>query len=128
MRKHENFCRALNNLKEIQTKSPPFDTITTAGMVALFEICFEQSWRATKEFLERQGVNEKIGSPRAIIKQAFAAGLIDDEQLWLEMLAARNDVAHSYNEAVALKIIAACKEKFIALFESLKETLADNWS
>ena len=128
MRKHENFCRALTNLKEIQTKSPPFDTITTAGMVALFEICFEQSWRATKEFLERQGVNEKIGSPRAIIKQAFAAGLIDDEQLWLEMLAARNDVAHSYNEAVALKIIAACKEKFIALFESLKETLADNWS
>ena len=62
------------------------------------------------------------------IPNCLAAGLIDDEALWLEMLAARNDVAHSYDEAIALKIITACKEKFIALFEALKETLADNWS
>ena len=128
MRKYENFCRALTNLREIETKSPPFDTITTAGMVALFEICFEQSWKAIKEVLLRHGVNEKIGSPRLIIKQAFAAGMIDNEALWLEMLAARNDVAHSYNEEIALAIISASKEKFIPLFEALKREIDENWS
>ena len=103
MKKFENFCRALNNLKEIEGKSPPYDAITTAGMVALFEICFEQAWKAMKEILERHGVGEKkIGSPKMIIKQAYAAGMIDDENLWLEVLAARNNVAHSYNEEVAL--------------------------
>ena len=129
MKKFENFCRALTNLHELETKSPPYDTITTAGMVALFEICFEQSWKAMKETLEHHGVgNKKIGSPKMIIKQAFAAGMIDDEELWLEMLTARNDVAHSYNEEVALEIIDASKTKFIALFEALKSELETNWS
>ena len=129
MKKFENFCRALTNLHEIETKSPPYDATTTAGMVALFEICFEQSWKAMKERLERHGVGEKkIGSPRMVIKQAFAAGMIDDEELWLEMLTARNDVAHSYNEEVALEIIDASKTKFIALFEALKSELETNWS
>lgn len=129
MKKYENFCRALINLKEIETKSPPYDTITTAGMVALFEICFEQSWKAIKETLERHGFGDKkIGSPKIIIKQAFAAGMIDDEDLWLEMLTARNDVAHSYNEEVALEIINAAQKKFIALFEALKTEIDTNWS
>ena len=129
MRKYENFCRALENLKEIEKKSPPYDTITTAGMVALFEICFEQSWEAMKEILERHGVGEKkIGSPKMIIKQAYAAGMIDDENLWLKVLAARNDVAHSYNEKIALEIIEASKKIFIALFEALKEEIDKNWS
>jgi len=122
LKKFKNFCRALTNLHEIETKSPPYDVITTAGMVALFAICFEQSWRAMKETLKRQGFDEKkIDSPRKIIKQAFAAGMIDDEELWLEMLTARTNATHSYNaEEVAPKIIYAVQKKFIALFEALK--------
>ena len=129
MKKFENFCRALNNLKEIEGKSPPYDTITTAGMVALFEICFEQAWKAMKEILEQHGVGEKkIGSPKMIIKQAYAAGMIDDENLWLEVLAARNNVAHSYNEEIALEIIDASQKKFLALFQRLKDEIEKNWS
>lgn len=128
MKKFENFCRALNNLKEIEGKSPPYDAITTVGMVALFEICFEQAVKAMKEILERHGVGEKkIGSPKMIIKQAYAAGMIDDENLWLEVLAARNNVAHSYNEEVALEIIDASQKKFLALFQRLKDEIEKNW-
>lgn len=129
MRKYENFCKALSNLKEVETKSPPYDTITTAGMVALFEICFEQSWKAIKEILELHGIGEKkIGSPKMIIKQAFEAGIINDETLWLEALTARNNVAHSYNEEIALEIIKTSQEKFIAMFETLREEIDKNWS
>ena len=128
MKKFENFCRALNNLKEIEGKLPPYDAITTAGMVALFEICFEQAWKAMKEILVRHGVGEKkIGSPKMIIKQAYAAGMIDDENLWLEVLAARNNVTHSYNEEVALEIIDASQKKFLALFQRLKDEIEKNW-
>ena len=128
MKRYENFCRALTNFKEIEKKSPPYDVITTAGMVALFEICFEQAWKAMKEILELHGVGKKkIGSPRMIIKQSFAAGLVNDEESWLEMLTARNDVAHSYNEAIALAIIDVGKKKFIPLFEALKKEIDDNF-
>ena len=49
-------------------------------------------------------------------------------KICLEMLTARNDVAHSYNEEVALEIINAAQKKFIALFEALKTEIDTNWS
>lgn len=62
------------NLKEIENKLPPYDTVVEAGMVALYEICFEQAWKAMKDRLEFAGYAEnKIGSPRGIIKLAYQA-------------------------------------------------------
>ena len=128
MKKVENFRRALKNLKEIETRQPPYDTITQTGMVSLFEICFEQAWKAMKEQLELSGYSEhKVGSPRVIIKQAYRAEMIQDESLWLRALTARNNVAHSYNEAIALGIIKDSKASFIAMFEALETELLANW-
>ena len=127
-KKVNNFFNALKNLKEIEKKQPPYDTVTEAGMVALFEICFEQSWKAMKERLEVHGYGEKrLGSPNAIIKLAYQAGMIDDEVLWSSALRARNDIIHSYSEEVALQIISGAKEKFIPMFESLKQRLEKDW-
>lgn len=36
-------------------------------------------------------------------------------------------VAHSYNEAIALSIIRASKERYITMFEALQQELAQNW-
>lgn len=128
MKKYDNFCRALRNLKEIEKEMPPYSTVVQTGMVSLFEICFEQSWKAMKELLEYSGYSDhKIGSPRAIIKLAYQAGMIQDEDLWIDALHDRNNVAHSYNEAIALGIIRDSKERYIAMFEALQKELAANW-
>ena len=127
-KKVNNFFKALNNLKEIIGKEPPFDPITEAGMVSLFEICFEQSWKAMKERLEYHGYGErKLGSPNAIIKLAYQAGMIDDEVLWSEALRARNDVVHSYSDEIALRIIKDSQEKFLPMFEALRKNMETNW-
>ena len=41
MKKHENFCAALKNLKEIYNYEQPYDSVVLTGLVGLFEICFE---------------------------------------------------------------------------------------
>ena len=66
-----------------------------------------------KEVLEASGFSEgKSGSPKMIIKTAYKAGMIDDEELWLDALNARNNVAHAYHEGVALDIVdAGLREK-----------------
>lgn len=46
MKKYDNFCLALNNLKEIYKYNEPYDNVILTGLVASFEICFEQSWKA----------------------------------------------------------------------------------
>ena len=123
-----NFFKALDNLNTIAGKTPPYDAITEAGMVSLFEICFEQAWKAMKERLEFNGYGErKLGSPNAIIKLAYQAEMIDDEDIWSEALKARNNVVHSYSYEIALSIIKDTQSKFIVMFEKLRQELIENW-
>ena len=42
---------------------------------------------------------------KIILKTAYKAGMIKDEELWLRALQERNNVAHSYNERIALGIV-----------------------
>ena len=51
MKKYENFCAALKNMKEIYKYNPPYDNVVLTGLVGLYEICFEQSWKMMKEIL-----------------------------------------------------------------------------
>ena len=128
MRKFENFQRALRNLEEIRNCKEPYEMFVLTGQVALFEICFEQSWKAMKEILEYNGYDEsRTGSPRSILKLAYQAGMIDDEELWVEALASRNNVSHAYNEGIATKIVSETKAKYIDMFEALEEKVKSNW-
>lgn len=128
MKKFENFCKALDNLRLVRDTREPYDVMTLTGSIALFEICFEQAWKAMKERLTGHGFPEgQTGSPRQIVKLAYSAGMVRDEKGWLAMLVSRNDAAHSYNEEIALGLMQAIKETYIALFEDLKAELAENW-
>ena len=128
MKKFDNFVRALDNLKLCKNYSAPYDVVTETGLVNLFSICFEQSWKAMKEILEDHGYSEsKTGSPKMIIKLAFSAGMVQDESGWLELLDRRNEIAHSYNEEVAVTIIEKTKERYLVLFETLEKELRENW-
>ena len=75
MRKYENFCNALSNMKDIYNY----------------------------------------------------AGMIRDEEQWLRALQARNNVTHSYNQKIALGIIADAKEEFYQMFCELKTEIEENW-
>lgn len=128
MKKFENFCAALNNLKEIYTYEEPYNTVVLTRLVGLYEICFEQSWKAVKEILFLNGFAEsQTGSPRQILKSAYQAGMIHDESLWLEALNSRNNVAHAYNQAIALDIIRSTKDKYYQMFYELHDEINKNW-
>jgi len=128
MKKYENFCNAFQNLKDIYDYNEPYTNVEMSGLVALYEICFEQAWKAMKEILEQQGfAEERTGSPKIVLKTAFAAGMIKDEDIWMAALNARNNVAHSYNKEIALDIINQTKAKFYQMFEELKSEIDTHW-
>lgn len=128
MKKHENFSKALANLHEGIKLNEPYTVVEQTGIVGLFGICFEQAWKLMKEVLEEHGrFIEKIGSPRAIIKIAFQCNMISDEELWLNILEARNTLAHTYSDEQALSVISAVKTDYIKAFDELKKELDANW-
>lgn len=128
MRKYENFAASLENLKDIQGYEEPYDNVVLTGLVGLYEICFEQAWKMMKEVLTYHGFAEgATGSPKMILKTAFRAGMIEDEELWLRALQARSNVAHSYNREVALGIVRDTKGVFYPLLQKLKREVEENW-
>ncbi|MBD5560316.1 MAG: nucleotidyltransferase [Clostridia bacterium] len=126
----DSFRKTLENLRAgvaLAAAREP-DVLTVTGLVSLFEICFEQSWKAMKKTLHAHGFLEaRSGSPRAIIKLAYREGMIRDEQSWLNMLDDRSRGVHTYNEAVAEQIAAAVPE-YVQQFEQLLNVLNADWS
>lgn len=115
-------------MKEIYNYEEPYDKVVLTGLVGLYELCFEQAWKMMKEFLEIHGYEEgATGSPKIILKTAYQAGMIENENLWLRALQERNNVTHSYNEKVALGIVAQAKEDFYDMFCKLKKEVEENW-
>ena len=128
MKKVDNFNAALVNLKDIFNYEEPLGNVELTGMVALFEICFEQAWKAMKEVLEDFGYSAaSTGSPKVILKTAYQSGMIKNEELWLDALVSRNNVTHSYNKAIAKDIIERTKNDYYNLFVELSNTLKNEW-
>ena len=87
-----------------------------------FEFTYELLWKTIKVFLEEMhGV--RTVSPRQVFKEAFALELIDNEEMFLEMIEARNLLSHTYNENQASEIyrkLPSFLESFNLVLEKLQ--------
>lgn len=64
MKKYENFCQALINMKDIYNYEEPYDNVVLTGLVGLYEITFEQSWKMMKiGYNKRNPADTKIAMP-----------------------------------------------------------------
>ena len=61
-----------------------------------------------------------IGSPRETLQQAYQNGIIDDDR-WIQMLRARNQLAHDYDGSFAAEKFRDIVEVYCPLFEKMKE-------
>lgn len=128
LKKYKYFSMALNNLIEGAKIKPPYSMVEQTGIVGLFEICFEQSWKMMKEMLENHSrYTDKIASPRTIIKIAFQHGMIDDEEKWLDLQKTRNILAHTYDADESLAAIEKIRSVYLELFIELKNEVDKNW-
>lgn len=128
MKQYENFCISLSNLKEIYDYQEPYSIVIITGIAILYKSCFEQSWKMMKSILESNGYKgSATGSPKTILKTAYKAGMIKNEELWLQALQERNNVTHSYNQNIALEIVTKTKDKFYDMFCELGEEIEKNW-
>ena len=71
--------------------------------------------------LNYNGIDVKL--PREVIKQAFANDIITDGQLWMDMLEDRNLMAHTYDEARAIKAVNHICQHYIAGLNDLHQYL-----
>lgn len=119
----EKFSSAVERENEIKLHG--FEDIYLDLIVKRFEYTYEMSWKALKRVLEFLGL--EVNNPRNVFKEAFAQGLINDEDVWLDMIEQRNLSSHVYDEQQVKGILKKTKEynkAFINLHKELEKTLS----
>jgi len=111
----ENFERVFTLLQSVFNNRKPqqFSDLEREGIVQRFEYTFELAWKTLKDYLEYTGALLEQITPRYIIKQAFAAKLIEDGQTWMDMLEHRNLMTHTYSQATFEKAVSAIASRYL---------------
>ena len=117
--KYDKLIAAVARLREALAdyKRTPLDSIRD-GAIQRFEFCTELAWKTMREYLLDQGYSE-INSPKAVIRQAYAFGMIKDEQAWLALQTDRNMTSHVYDEETATAIFERIETLYLKLFDDL---------
>lgn len=92
------------------------------GVIQRFEFCTELAWKTLREHLIEQGYTD-INSPKAVMKTAFADGLLNNEQGWLDILNSRNITSHIYDENTAAQVFSKISTVYYPLFKELLQKL-----
>lgn len=120
--KLENFIKALNRLKEGLFQYDDKNELLRDGVIQRFEFTFELAWKTLKEVFEEEGLIG-LNSPKSVLKEAYSAGIIEDEKLWMNMLMDRKSTSQMYNENNAIEICKNIKEEYTNALERLKEKI-----
>ena len=94
----QNYEKAFKHLEEAVLKTNLSD-LEKAGVIQIYEFTFELAWKTLKDYLEEKEVLVKF--PRDTIKEAFKYEIIDNGDIWMDMLDKRNLMANTYNETNA---------------------------
>jgi nucleotidyltransferase substrate binding protein (TIGR01987 family) len=118
----QSFDRALALLREAVEHGPAsLNQLEKEGAIQRFEYTLELAWKAAKDFLEESGVVLDPVTPREVIKQAFAAKVLNDGQVWIDMLNHRNLLSHTYDITVFEKAVEALVARYLPAIEELHE-------
>ena len=93
----ENFMRAFSIYSDAvdEFKKDSSKILNHMALIQSFEVCFELAWKVLKDYLECNGITVYL--PKEVIKQAFSTEIIQEGQMWIDMLKARNSTSHEYN-------------------------------
>ena len=110
--KSDKLEKSLMNLKKATSRfaealQEPESSIVMDATIQRFEFTYELMWKTLKIFLEDiHGI--RAVSPRLVFKEAYALSIIEQEDIFLEMIQSRNLLSHTYNEEQAEQIYKKC--------------------
>ena len=124
VRRFNNFVKAFAQLEEAVklSRQRELSKLEQQGLIQAFEYTHELAWKTMKDFLEERGVLNIYGS-RDATREAFKAGLIENGEVWMEMIQSRNLTSHTHNEETAAIIFSAIVDTYFAEFAAFRERM-----
>ena len=97
--------QTLHTLEEILKET--YSIIVRDATIQRFEYTFEVGWKLFRKVARIEGI--EVVSPRQAIRAAYDVGLLEDVDLWFEMLNDRNRTSHTYSETTADEVFVSAQ-------------------
>jgi len=120
----ENYKKALSQLQNAVAlgQKRPFSELEEQGLIQAFEITHELAWNVMKDYFYYQGNNTITGS-RDATREAFHVGLVENGDVWMEMIQSRNKTSHTYNNEIAEEIVSKISALYFPLFMAFQNKM-----
>lgn len=124
IQRYNHFIKALAQLQGAVelARQRPLSKLEEQGLIQAFEFTHELAWNTLRDFLEERGVQDLYGS-RDTTRQAFKTGLIENGEIWMNMIQSRNLTSHTYDEATASRIVSAILNAYFQELRALQTRL-----
>ncbi|MCS4306099.1 nucleotidyltransferase substrate binding protein (TIGR01987 family) [Rheinheimera pacifica] len=114
----KNFQRAFFLLREaMENDLNSLSQLEKEGIIQRFEYTFELAWKVLKDKMEYDGLELNQISPKAVVRQAFAAKYIQDADTWLRMIGDRNLMSHTYDFSKFEAVIASIQSDYLPMLD-----------
>jgi nucleotidyltransferase substrate binding protein (TIGR01987 family) len=111
-----------DNFKEIKNPDNITIEVYRDSIIKKYETLEDLTWKLLSKIFKASGL--EINNPRGCYKQAFKEGLINNIEIWNDILLSRNSTSHIYDEADYEKI----KNKIVSEYIDAIEELLNNVS
>jgi len=124
IQRFSNLKKALSNLDEAVKLSEERELtkLEKQGLIQSFEYTYELAWNTIRDFYRSKGEVDIQGS-RDAFRLAFERGLIEDGQVFMNMIKSRQLSSHTYNEETADDIYQDIVNHYFCAFQELVERL-----
>jgi nucleotidyltransferase substrate binding protein (TIGR01987 family) len=122
IQRFENYKKALKQFNDAVdlSKARELSLLEKQGLIQAFEFTHELAWNLLKDYLEYQGYQDVKGS-RDAIREAFKIGIIENGELWMETIKARNITSHAYDEEIVRKAVKTIIDDYSEIFNNLSK-------
>ena len=120
-KRFDSYKKSLASLAEARARDMG-DSFVLSGTGAKFSITFDLAWKVMKDILVQHYaiIDFVAGSPREVLRAAFRARLIDDD-IWMEMLKVRNQLAYDYDGQLVEKYCENIVKVYIVRLERFRD-------
>jgi nucleotidyltransferase substrate binding protein (TIGR01987 family) len=120
----ESFDRSYVLLRSALENGPEaLNALEKEGVIQRFEYCFELAWKTVKDYLEASGLVFATVTPRQVLKDAFAAKILKEGPVWMDMLDHRNLLSHTYESTQFNIALDAIHRRYLNALAELHEFL-----
>jgi nucleotidyltransferase substrate binding protein (TIGR01987 family) len=125
IQRFNNFNKAFSQLtKAVElSKERKLSELEEQGLIRGFEYTHELAWNTIKDFLEQHCENKMYGSKDAT-REAFKAELIEDGEVWMNMIKSRYLTTHLYDEKTAAEVANEIINSYFAEFIKFQSTFS----